>query len=72
MKKMTCAQMGGPCEAEMMAATPEEMMQKGMAHLEEAHPDMAAQVKAMPKDDPKMVEWNAKFMQDFAAAPEVM
>jgi hypothetical protein len=58
------------CDEAIQGATPEEMMNNGMAHLEKAHPDMAAQVKAMPKDDPKMVEWNTKFMADFEAAPE--
>lgn len=72
MKKMTCAQMGGPCEAEMMASTPGDMMKEGMAHLEAAHPEMAAQVKAAPKDDPQMVAWNEKFMQDWAATPDTM
>lgn len=67
---MTCAQMGGPCAAEIHGATPEEMMQNGMMHLESAHPEMAADVKATPKDDPKMVAWNEKFMQDWAAAPD--
>lgn len=70
MKTMTCAQMGGMCEAAMTAETSDEMMTKGMAHLEEAHPEMAATVKAMPKDDPKMVEWSEKFMKDWEAAPE--
>ncbi len=41
-----------------------------MMHLEAMHPDMAADVKAMPKEDPKIVEWSNKFMADFAAAPE--
>ncbi len=71
MKKMTCAQMGGTCEAEIMGATPEEMMANGMKHLEEAHPEMAEKVKSMPKDDPTMVEWNTKFAADYEAAPEV-
>ena len=69
---MTCAQMGGPCEAAIMGSTPDEMMMNGMKHLEEAHPDMAAKVKATAKDDPMMVEWNKKFMADFEAAPETM
>lgn len=67
---MTCRQMGGTCDEAIQGATAEEMMANGMAHLEKAHPDMAADVKKMPKDDPKMVEWNAKFMADFEAAPE--
>lgn len=70
MKSMTCAQMGGMCDEMMSAATPEEMMGKGMAHLEVAHPEMAASIKAMPKDDPQMTQWNEKFMRDWAAAPE--
>lgn len=62
--------MGGMCETSVTGNTAEEMMSNGMAHLEEAHPEMAANVKAMPKDDPKMVEWNEKFMKDWEAAPE--
>ncbi|HVZ75913.1 MAG TPA: DUF1059 domain-containing protein [Candidatus Paceibacterota bacterium] len=70
MKTMTCAQMGGPCEAKMSANTPEEMLDKGMQHLKDAHPEMAADIAATPKDDPKMVEWNNKFQADWAATPE--
>jgi predicted small metal-binding protein len=68
MKTMTCAQMGGTCETKITGSTPDEMMMNGMKHLESAHPEMATQVKATPKDDPSMVEWNKKFMADFAAA----
>ncbi len=67
---MTCAQMGGMCDTPITATTSDEMMAKGMTHLEEAHPDMAADIKAMPKDDPKMMEWGTKFMADYEAAPE--
>ena len=70
MKTMTCAQMGGTCDTAMTAATSDEMMSMGMAHLESAHPEMAADIKAMPKDDPKMVAWGQKFAADWAAAPE--
>ncbi len=70
MKEMTCAQMGGECEEKITAATPEEMMNKGMAHLEAAHPEMAANVKAMSPEDPAMVAWSEKFKADYAAAPE--
>jgi hypothetical protein len=62
--------MGGECDAKITGATADEMMANGMKHLEEAHPKMEADVKAAPKDDPKMVEWNKKFHADFAAAPE--
>jgi hypothetical protein len=62
--------MGGMCDLPFTAETSEEMMNIGMQHLEEAHPDMAASVKAMPKDDPKMVEWMEKFAKDWEALPE--
>lgn len=68
MKTMTCAQLGGPCDAQITGETPEEMMANGMKHLEEAHPEMAAQVKSMPKNDPQMVAWSEKFMKDWEAA----
>ena len=70
MKTMTCNQMGGPCEAAISGGTVEEMMTAGMAHMEAAHPEMAADIKAMPKDDPKMVEWNKKFMEDWEKTPD--
>lgn len=70
MKTMTCAQLGGMCEEALTAATSDEMMSKGMMHLEAAHPEMAASVKAMPHDDPMMVAWVEKFNHDWEAAPE--
>lgn len=71
MKKMTCRQMGGECDAEITGATPGEMLENGMKHLEETHPDMAASVKAADPASPMMVAWNEKFHADFEAAPEV-
>jgi hypothetical protein len=54
----------------MTADTQEEMMGKGMAHLEEAHPEMAAGIKAMPKDDPAMLAWGEKFAKDWEETPD--
>ena len=71
MKTMTCAQMGGECDANITGNTPDEMMMNGMKHLEEAHPKMAADVKAASPTDPMMVAWNEKFKKDFEAAPEI-
>jgi len=62
--------MGGPCDAAITGATPDEMIKHAMTHLEKAHPKMAADVKATPENDPMMVAWNKKFMADFKAAPE--
>ena len=70
MKTMSCAQMGGPCEEKITAETPDEMIAKGMVHIEASHPEMAADIKAMPQDDPKMVEWSKKFAEDWAATPD--
>jgi predicted small metal-binding protein len=70
MKTMTCKEMGGMCDTKVSGSTPDEMMGNGMTHMETAHPEMAADIKAMPKDDPKMVAWNEKFTADWAAKPE--
>jgi hypothetical protein len=58
------------CDEPMTAATKDEMMMKGMQHLEVAHPEMAASVKAMAKDDPLMVKWNEDFDKTWEEAPE--
>ncbi len=68
---MTCREMGGECDAPVTGATEQEMMDNGMKHLEEAHPEMAAKIKAMDPADPAMVAWSEKFKADFATAPEV-
>lgn len=70
MKTLTCAQMGGMCETAVSAETRDELMQKGMAHVEEAHPDMAASIKSMSLSDPLMVEWQHKFDKTWEETPE--
>ena len=69
MKTLTCKQMGGPCDAKLSAETPNEMMNVGMAHMEQAHPEMAADIKKMPKDDPAMTKWSQDFQKTWAEAP---
>jgi predicted small metal-binding protein len=71
MKTLTCAQMGGPCEAKITGSTEDEMMANGMKHMEEAHPEMAADIKKMDKNDPLMTAWMEKFKADYKAAPEM-
>ena len=68
---MTCAEMSGPCETVVMGNDPNEMMTNGMAHIEAAHPEMAADIKAMPKDDPKMIAWGEDFQKKWDAKPEM-
>ena len=58
------------CDASLSADTYEGMMEAGMKHLEESHPEMAATVKAMAKDDPMMVEWETNFKKTWADTPD--
>ena len=66
---MTCAQMGGPADCNTMITgnTAEEMAMNGMKHIEESHPEMAADIKAMSKEDTD--KWMAEFQTKFDAAP---
>ena len=68
MKTMTCAQMGGTCDASMTTGTEAEMVQAGMAHITEAHPDIAEQVAAMTQEEKDT--WAADFHAKWEAAPE--
>ncbi len=69
---MTCKQMGGTCDHPITASSSEEMMSEGMKHIEASHPEMAADIKAMPKDDPKMKAWYEKFMKDYSSMPDTI
>ncbi|HVN26163.1 MAG TPA: DUF1059 domain-containing protein [Candidatus Paceibacterota bacterium] len=69
MKQMTCAQMGGPCEAVLTGSNPEELMQNGMKHVEEAHPEMAEQIKAMPQAE--TAKWSADFNKKWDETPDM-
>ena len=66
---MTCSQISqqGDCTTMITGNTAEEMSMNAMKHIEESHPEMAAQIKAMSKED--MDKWMADFQQRFDAAP---
>ena len=70
MKTITCRAMGGMCDEAISGNTPEEIIGAGMKHLEVAHPEMAASIKAMAKDDPMMVKWSEDFMKTWAETPD--
>ena len=70
MKTITCRALGGMCDEPLSAETYEGLMEVGMKHLDHAHPDMAASTRAMPKDDPMMVEWDKKARQTWADTPD--
>jgi hypothetical protein len=63
--------MGGPatCTAVLKGNTPEEMVADGMKHVEEAHPEMAVDIKKMTPEE--MGKWMAEFKPKFDAAEEV-
>jgi len=69
MKQITCAQMGGPatCSTVFQGNTPEEIVQNAMKHVEEAHPDMAASIKAMTPEETS--KWMEDFHKTFEALP---
>lgn len=71
MKTITCRQMGGMCDVPLSANSYDEMMMVGMQHLDQAHPEMSADIKKMPKDDPKMLEWEVGFKKTWADTPDM-
>ncbi len=62
--------MGGPCDAPLSANSYSEMMKVGMDHVKKANPEMAADIEAMAKDDPKMVKWEKDFKKTWGTTPE--
>lgn len=70
MKTITCKQMGGMCDAPVSGNTRDEVLAAGMQHLEQAHPEMAASVKSMPKDDPALVKWQEEFEKTWSETPD--
>ncbi len=69
MKQLSCSAMGGQCEEMIQGATWDEFVANGMAHLEAAHPEMAAKVKAMTPEE--MEKWVAETKPKYEAAPEM-
>jgi predicted small metal-binding protein len=67
---MTCAQMGGPatCNTMISGNTAEEMVKNGMNHINEVHPDMAADIKKMTPEE--TTKWMTEFGPKFNAAPD--
>lgn len=66
MRTMTCKQMGGVCDYKMTANTSKEMMDAGMEHIEESHPELAKKMKNMSAEENR--KWNENFMKSWDAA----
>lgn len=64
--------MGGPCDAEMMANTPEEIMQLGMAHLDAATDDEHTKLKEEMKTSTEEAKqaWQKTFMATWESTPD--
>ncbi len=66
---MTCAQMGGPCDIQLTANTPKEMIDQGIKHLEKYHPDMFKDMKKMTPEENK--KWNDDFMKKWDMTKDI-
>ena len=73
MKQMTCAQMGNnmpnTCQTMIQGGTPEEMSKNGMDHVKANHPEMAAEIMKMSKED--MDKWMVGFTAQFNALADM-
>jgi predicted small metal-binding protein len=68
MKTTTCSAMGGPCDATLSGSTEKEMVDAGWAHVESAHPELAATMKDMSQEEKG--KWAADFHAKYEAMPE--
>jgi len=75
MKKMTCKDMGGSCDAEMTAETADEMMKKGGDHVNEmaaagdpAHIELKTQMDGAMTDKAAMDAWMTMFNEGWEKA----
>ncbi|MEI6280807.1 MAG: DUF1059 domain-containing protein [bacterium] len=69
MKRITCREMGGPCDYIISTSTPEEMMKKGADHVGKEHPAIAEQMKNMSYEENK--EWEHSFMKTWRMKPNM-
>ena len=67
---MTCAEIGGPatCTVSFSAETPEQMIDQAWKHIQQAHPEMAADIKNNSKETND--KWMAEFKEKFYALAE--
>jgi predicted small metal-binding protein len=69
MKSMTCRQLGGKCDQKLTANSWDEMVTVMTKHVMEKHPDVAKDMEAMHKRDPK--QWGREMKPKWEASPEV-
>lgn len=74
MKKMTCRQMGGPCDTVITGSTPQEMVDNGAKHVmevgDEEHKKVLTMMEEMNNNPEEAKKWNEDFEKKFAELPE--
>lgn len=72
MKTITCRQMGGVCDEGISGETPDEVMNKGYAHVQnatdEAHKELMAKMQNISNED--LEGWKAEFQKTWDATPD--
>jgi predicted small metal-binding protein len=68
MKSMTCNQLGGKCDQKLSAASWDEMVKTMTKHVMDKHPDVAKEMEAMYKRDPK--QWGREMKPKWDSTPE--
>jgi predicted small metal-binding protein len=68
MKTMTCKELGGKCQQKLSANSWDEMVKVMTKHVMDKHPDVAREMEAMYKEDPK--KWGKEMKPKWDAAAE--
>jgi len=59
--------MGGPCDFSVIASTPNEMIDKGMAHVKKIHPELAVNMNNIVQNEKD--KWYDTFMNLWKKTP---
>lgn len=69
MKIMKCKELGGPCDMEMIANSPEEMIKRVEEHANIAHVDLIKQFNNMTMEE--NMKWNNSIIKKWNDKPEI-
>ncbi len=71
MKQMKCAQLGGleNCEFIITGRSPDEMLQNGLFHMANAHPEVAKRMESLSAKEKE--NWMREFRPKFEAASKI-
>ena len=68
MKTMTCRDLGGKCDQQLLANSWNEMVKVMTKHVLDKHPDLAIAMEKMHTNDPQ--KWGREMRPQWDAAPE--